>query len=118
MASSSGHLVPTLCGREAECRRLDLLLEELRAGKSAALVLRGAAGIGKTALLDYLAAHSGGCQVLRASGVESEMELPFAGLHQLCARLLDRRDRLIPAQRETLETALAMGSSGRPDRFL
>jgi hypothetical protein len=78
-----------LRGRSAERVQLDRLLEAIHAGQSAVLVLRGEAGIGKTALLDYTAERAEGCRVLRAVGVESEMELPFAGLHQLCAPLLD-----------------------------
>src|SRR5665213_4284771 len=74
-----------LRGRRAECLELDRLLEAMDAGRSAVLVLRGEAGIGKTALLEYAAEHAEGFRVLHAVGVESEMELPFAGLHQLCA---------------------------------
>ena len=73
---------------------LDQLLAEARLGHSGALVLRGEPGIGKSALLEYAAAHAEGCRVLRAVGVEWEMELPFAGVHQLCADLLGRRERL------------------------
>ena len=79
-----------LRGRSAECAELDRLLDALRSGQSAILVLRGEAGIGKTALIGYAAERAEGCRVLQAFGVESEMELPFAGLHQLCAPLLDR----------------------------
>jgi predicted ATP-dependent serine protease len=71
--------------RHSECGRLDHLLERLRVGRSGALVLRGEPGIGKSALLEYLTEHASGCRVARAAGVESEMELAFAGLHQLCA---------------------------------
>ncbi|HEY6741277.1 MAG TPA: ATP-binding protein, partial [Lapillicoccus sp.] len=74
-----------LVGRSAECARLDRLLSDARGGTSAAVVVRGEAGVGKTALLDYVLGHAAGCRVVRSSGVESEMELPFAGLHQLCA---------------------------------
>ena len=82
------------------------------------LVLRGEAGIGKTALLRYAAERAEGCRVLQAVGVESEMELPFAGLHQLCAPLLDGLDRLPPPQHEALGTAFGLTSGARPDRFL
>jgi DNA-binding CsgD family transcriptional regulator len=107
-----------LRGRRAECLELDRLLEAMHAGQSAVLVLRGEAGIGKTALLEYTAERAEGCRVLRAVGVESEMELPFAGLHQLCAALLDGLERLPPPQREGLATAFGLSSGARPDRFL
>jgi predicted ATP-dependent serine protease len=64
-----------LRGRRAECRELDRLLETMHAGRSAVLVLRGEAGIGKTALLEYIGGHAEGCRVLHAVGVESEMEV-------------------------------------------
>ena len=73
------------------------------------LVVHGEAGVGKTALLQYLAAASAGCQLARAVGVESEMELAFAGLHQLCAPMLDRLDELPSPQRDALRTAFGMG---------
>jgi DNA-binding CsgD family transcriptional regulator len=107
-----------LRGRSAERVQLDRLLEAIHAGQSAVLVLRGEAGIGKTALLDYTAERAEGCRVLRAVGVESEMELPFAGLHQLCAPLLDRLEWLPPPQREALGIAFGLSSGTRPDRFL
>ena len=69
---------------------LDQLAEDVRAGESRALVVHGEAGVGKTALLEYLAGHAPGCRVVPAAGVQSEMELAFAGLHQLCAPMLDR----------------------------
>ena len=84
----------TLVGRRIECETLDRLLATARAGQSAALVLRGETGVGKTALLEYAVERASGCRVVRAGGIESEMELPFAGLHQLCAPLLDRLDQL------------------------
>ena len=106
-----------LRGRRAECLELDRLLETMHAGRSAVLVLRGEAGIGKTALLEYIGGHAEGCRVLHAGGVESEMELPFAGLHQLCAPLLGGLERLPPPQREALATAFGLSSGARPDRF-
>ena len=106
-----------LRGRRAECLELDRLLETMHAGRSAVLVLRGEAGIGKTALLEYIGGHAEGCRVLHAVGVESEMELPFAGLHQLCAPLLGGLGRLPPPQREALATAFGLSSGARPDRF-
>jgi DNA-binding CsgD family transcriptional regulator len=82
------------------------------------LVVRGEAGIGKSALLDYLAASAPGCRVARASGVESEMELAFAGLHQLCAPMLDGLDRLPEPQRAAVSTAFGLSGGEPPDRFL
>jgi AAA ATPase domain len=79
---------PPLRGRRLECESLDQLLEAGRAGQSQVLVLRGEAGVGKTALLDYLRERAAGWRVARAAGVEAEMELAFAGLHQLCAPML------------------------------
>ena len=89
---------------------LDRLLASARAGDSRALVLRGEPGIGKTALLSYLLGRASGCRTARAVGVEAEMELAFAGLHQLCAPFLDRLDRLPGPQRD----ALARRSACRP----
>src|SRR6266516_5800289 len=109
---------PGLYGRGAECALLDRLLAAARAGERQVLVLRGEAGIGKTALLDYLAQQASGCRVVRASGAESEMELAFAGLHQLCAPLMDRIDGLPGPQREALATAFGLSSGNPPDRFL
>jgi hypothetical protein len=94
------------------------LLSAVRRGQSGALVLRGEAGLGKTALLDYAASQGEGCTVIRAVGVESEMELPFAALHQLCLSLLEGLERLPPPQRDALRTAFGLSSSARPDRFL
>jgi hypothetical protein len=81
---------PGLLGRRNECEALDQLLVGARAGQGQVLVLRGEAGIGKTALLDHVAGHATDCQVVRVMGVESEQELAYAGLHQLCAPYLDR----------------------------
>ena len=107
-----------LHGRHGECDLLDHLLASTRAGKSQVLVVRGEAGIGKTALLDYLAGRAAGCRVARASGAESEMGLAFAGLHQLCAPMLDRLDRLPGPQRDALATVFGLSSGRPPDRFL
>ena len=84
---------PELIGRAQECRALDELVDAVRTGQSRVLVVRGDAGIGKSALLQHLVDAAAGCKVVRATGVESEMELPFAALHQLCAPLLDRPGR-------------------------
>jgi DNA-binding CsgD family transcriptional regulator len=108
----------SLADRRDECGRLDRLLSGARAQESAVLVLRGEAGIGKSALLDYAADHAEGCRVLRAVGTEWEMEMPFAGVHQLCVGLLTRRDRLPAPQRDALETAFGLSGGRRPDRFL
>ncbi len=106
-----------LCGRISECASLDAQVEAARAGGSRTVVLRGEAGIGKTALLDYVAERSQGCRVIRAVGIESEMELPFAAVHQLSQPLLDGLERLPPPQREALETAFGLSSGQPPDRF-
>ncbi len=97
---------------------LDELLEATRAGESRALVVRGEAGIGKSALLNYVAASADGARVLHAEGAEAELELPFAALQQLCAPLLDGLERLAPPQRDALETAFGLSEGRRPDRFL
>ena len=115
--SSQRDLGPELRGRSNECAALDAHVEAARAGDSRTVVLRGEAGIGKTALLDYVAARSKGCRVVRAVGIESEMELPFAAVHQLSQPLLDGLDRLPPPQREALETAFGLSSGQPPDRF-
>ena len=83
-----------LRGRRNECARLDGLLAGVRAGRSAALVMRGEAGVGKTALLEYVAESAADLRVLRAAGVESEVELAFAALHQMCGPVLDRLELL------------------------
>jgi DNA-binding CsgD family transcriptional regulator len=97
---------------------LDRLVDAVRVGKSQALVVRGEAGVGKTALLEYLVGRASGYRVVRIAGVQSEMELAFAGLHQLCAPLLDRDTALPGPQRQALRTALGLGAGSAPDRFL
>ena len=109
---------PGLLGRRGECQALDRLIVDVRAGHSAVVVLRGEAGVGKTALLDHLRNGISGCQVAQAAGVESEMELPFAGLHQLCAPMLDRLEHLPDPQRDALGTAFGLSTGEPPDRFL
>src|SRR3954454_6792858 len=109
---------PVLRGRRSECETLDRLLGHVRAGKSRALVLRGEPGVGKTALLEYTIESAPDFRVARAVGVESEMELAFAALQQLCAPLLDRLERLPPPQRDALATAFGLSAGGAPDRFL
>jgi DNA-binding CsgD family transcriptional regulator len=107
-----------LVDRHAECGVLDQLIEAVRAGESRALVVSGEAGVGKTALLEYLAEQASGCRLARIAGVQSEMELPFAALHQLCAPVLGDLQRLPEPQRDAVRTALGMSSGPTPDRFL
>jgi DNA-binding CsgD family transcriptional regulator len=107
-----------LRGRRRECDVLERLLKAVRAGESRALVVRGEPGLGKTALLDYLVEHASGCRVARAAGVQSEMELAFAGVHQLLTPMPDRLQRLPARQRAALRTAFGLGSGSAPDRFL
>ena len=108
-----------LLGRRDECAALDGVVAGVRAGRSHVLVLGGEAGAGKSALLDHLVARSSGCRVARAAGVESEMELAYSGLHQLCAPMLDRLDRLPGPQRDALGAALGRTvGDDAPDRFL
>jgi DNA-binding CsgD family transcriptional regulator len=108
----------SLLGRTDECAALDGLIDDLRRGQSRSLVLRGEAGIGKTALLHYLAASASDLTVARAVGVESEMELAFASLHQLCAPMLDRLGALPAPQRHALEIVFGLSDGAAPDRFL
>ena len=108
----------TLKGRQAECAELDRLVEAVRSGESRALVVHGEAGIGKSALLAHVAEQAADCQVARAGGVQSEMELPFAALHQLCGSMLDHLDRLPPPQRDALETVFGVADGPVPDRFV
>jgi DNA-binding CsgD family transcriptional regulator len=109
----------SLRGRSSELSALARIVEAVRAGESRVLVIRGEPGVGKTALLDQLTTQVQDCQVVRALGVQSEMELAFAGLHQLCAPMLSRIDRLPVPQREALQTAFGLISAGpAPDRFL
>jgi DNA-binding CsgD family transcriptional regulator/tetratricopeptide (TPR) repeat protein len=107
-----------LTDRRGECGVLDQLINTVRAGGSGVLVVRGEPGVGKSALLDYLVGHAAGCRVVRAAGVQSEMELAFAGLHQLLAPVLDRADRLPVPQRDALRTAFGLSAGPVPDRFL
>jgi AAA ATPase domain len=108
----------TLRGRDAECAALDVLLDAARRGESRTVVLRGEAGVGKTALLDYAIGSAQDFRVLRSAGVESEMELAFASLHQLCAPILDRRGSLPGPQREAVEVVFGLDSGPAPDRLL
>jgi DNA-binding CsgD family transcriptional regulator len=110
--------VPGLTDRHAECDVLGRLVAAVRGGESRALVVHGEPGVGKTALLEYLAGQASGCRVAHAGGVQSEMELAFAVLHQLCAPMLDRLERLPAPQRDALQTAFGLSAGPAPDRFL
>ncbi|GAA3066553.1 LuxR family transcriptional regulator [Pseudonocardia yunnanensis] len=107
----------SLRGRHSECVVLDRLLEAVRAGESRALVVRGEPGVGKSTLLEYVVERAPG-RVARAAGIQSEMELAFAGLHQLCTPMLDRLDRLPSPQSDALRTALGLSAGNPPDCFL
>src|SRR5918995_2718979 len=116
MAAGTG--ASRFMNRNSEREHLDTLLTDVRAGHSAALVLRGEAGVGKTALLRYAARQAAGFRVAQITGVQAEMELPFAGTHQLCARMLDRLEALPLPQRDALSVALGLAPGDVPDRFL
>jgi len=107
-----------LLDRSGERAALDHLLADIWTGQSRALVLRGEAGIGKTALLEYLLGQAAGCRTVRAAGVEAEKELAFAALHQICAPMLDRLAHLPTRQREALNTAFGLGGGSPPDPFM
>jgi DNA-binding CsgD family transcriptional regulator len=107
-----------LTGRRRERDVLDQLAGAVRAGESRALVVVGEPGAGKTALLDYLAAQASGGRIVRAAGIQSEMELAFAALHQLCAPMLDRLDHLPAPQRDALRTAFGVSAGPAPERFM
>src|SRR5262252_5224872 len=115
---SDSHPGLGLRGRRTELAALDRLLAEARAGQSRVLVLRGEAGVGKTALLDYLQEQASGFRVARAVGVESEMELAFAGLHQLCTSMLGNLAGLPGPQRDALSTVFGLSTGEAPDRLL
>src|ERR1041385_3612017 len=105
-------------GRTSERDVLDRLLANVRGGQSEVLVIRGEAGVGKTALLRYAARQAAGFRVAQIGGVESEMELAYAGLHQLCSPLLGQLDALPAPQQEALRVAVGLASGAAPDRFL
>jgi DNA-binding CsgD family transcriptional regulator len=109
---------PRLYGRRRECEALDELVQQARAGRSSVLVVRGEPGVGKTALLRYVAAGAAGFRVERAAGVECEMELPFAGLHQLCASMLGPLERLPGPQSNALRLVFGLADGEAPDAFL
>src|SRR5690349_12495434 len=103
---------PVLLDRRIERRALDRLVGAVWAGEGRALVVRGDPGVGKSVLLEYLAgrAADSGCQVARATGVQSEMELAFAGLHQLCAPMLEHLDSIPVPQRDALQVAFGVAA--------
>src|SRR3954462_13339566 len=109
---------PAFRGRSSERQALDGVLQDARAGRSGVLVIRGEAGGGKTALMRYAGDAAAGFRIAHVAGVESEMELPFAGLHQLCAPLLGRLDALPEPQQDALRVALGLTSGDPPDRLL
>jgi DNA-binding CsgD family transcriptional regulator len=109
---------PALRGRSSESAVLDQLLEDVRTGHSAVLVIRGEAGVGKTALVRHAAEQASGFRVAQVTGVESEMELAYAGLHQLCATMLGEVSALPEPQRVAFSVALGLESGDPPDRFL
>src|SRR6516162_11570327 len=110
--------MPALLDRERERAVLDGLLGDLRSGRGGALVVRGGGGVGKSALLEYVTGAAADMRVARAVGVESEMELAFAGLHLLCGPLLGRLEWLPAPQRGALGTAFGLRAGPAPDRFL
>jgi DNA-binding CsgD family transcriptional regulator/tetratricopeptide (TPR) repeat protein len=116
MAAATG--ASEFLNRNSERKHLDTLLADVREGHSAALVLRGEAGVGKTALLRYAARQAFGFRTAQIAGVEAEMELAFAGMHQLCAPMLDRIDALPAPQQDALRVALGVAAGNPPDRFL
>jgi DNA-binding CsgD family transcriptional regulator len=107
-----------LRGRRREIGVLDELIAAVRAGESRVLVVRGEPGMGKTALMDHVVVHASDCRIERAVGVQSEMELAFAALHQLCAPMLDRLEQLPSPQRDALRTAFGVSAGPAPDLFL
>jgi DNA-binding CsgD family transcriptional regulator len=107
-----------LVGRQSECARIGELLERARLGRSGALVLRGEAGIGKTALLEYAVEHAHDMKVVSALGVESEAELDFSGLLEVCRPMLDHLDEVPAGQAEALRGALGLAAADAPDRFM
>ncbi len=109
---------PAFRGRERERQALDRLLTSVHNGESAVLVIRGEAGIGKTALMHYSARQASGCRVARIAGVESEMDLPFAALHQLCAPMIADITALPEPQERALRVVFGLAPGSAPDRFV
>ena len=111
------HLRRVPRGRVRECETLDRVLDGVRAHRSQVLVLCGEAGIGKTTLLDYVEGRAAGCHIARATGMEPEMELSFAGLHQLSAPMLDSLEQLPAPQRDAIQVAFGVRTGTAPDPF-
>src|ERR1700722_19475760 len=109
---------PGFVGRSSERELLDRLLARVRGGESEVLVIRGEAGIGKSALLRYAARQASGFRVAELRGVDAERELPFAGIHQLCVTMLGRLDAVPVPQRDALSVALGSAAGEVPERFL
>src|SRR5512132_923541 len=107
-----------LLGRRAECDFLDVVLTDALDGRSRAVVLRGEAGAGKTALVDYVVGQSDSWRIAATTGIESEMELAYSGLHQLCGPMLDQLDQLPAPQRDAMGTAFGLRGGDATDRFL
>jgi hypothetical protein len=116
--SGIGSPAAGLTGRRSEHDVLDRFVADVRAGQGRALVVRGGPGVGKTELLRHLIAEVPGFGVTQVTGVESEMELPYAGLYQLCAPMLGRLGSLADPQRRALSVAFGLASGESPDRFL
>ena len=108
----------SLIGRDAERSVLSRLVDDVRGGASRALVVHGEAGMGKTALLEYVAGRASDCRVLSVAGVQAEIEFGFAALHQLCVAVLDHVDAVPAPQREALRVTFGIGAGPVPDRFL
>src|SRR6185437_9163790 len=109
---------PKMLNRRQERAALDRLLSDLRSGQGRSALLRGEAGVGKTALLEYAVAAAADMRVIRAAGVEAEMELAFASLHLLCFPLLDRLEALPAPQRDALQVAFGLREGGAQDPFM
>ena len=109
---------PSFRGRARERATLDGMLDSVREGASAVLVIRGEAGIGKTSLMQYCARQASGCRVTQIAGVESELEMPLAAVHQLCAPVLDHLGALPEPQQQALRVALGAEAGNAPDRFV
>ena len=118
VSAGSGTDGPRLLGRRHECEVLDRVVSDVLGGRSRLIVVRGEAGVGKSALLSYLSARADECHVASAVGVESEMELAYSGLHQLCKPMLDHLDALPGPQRDVLANVFGLSSGPAPDRFL
>jgi DNA-binding CsgD family transcriptional regulator len=115
---ASDHPKSSLRGRQRERATLDAVVDDVRAGRSRVLVLRGEAGIGKTALLQYARERASGCRVVSTVGVEPEIEFAFAGLHRLCAPVLQEAERLPAPQRDALRCIFGLTAGPPPDQFL